>query len=670
MGKSSIVRAGLVPALRQSREQVWEVITIMPTDRPMRALAAGLIPYLEPELSELNRLKAINSLTDDKLLKDPTQQPIQLRDVVERVLEKQPGTDRLLLIVDQWEELYTLCQDARASRCFVDQMLAATKTGNLHVVLTLRGDFYSRAITAHRLLSDRVQEAQVNVGPMTREELRLAIEEPAKLAGLTFETGLVDLLLEQAGDEPGNLLLLEFVLRQLWEHRRGGELHHEAYQAMGQLEGAIAKKAESLYRAASEEDRQRIQQILLRLVRPGEGEADTRRRATLTELGERLQPLVKTLADERLLVTSQVSGSAEETVEVSHEALIRQWGLLKEWVEQDRQFLVWQQRLSMAIKEWKRNGQSAGLLLRGQPLAEARERLKNKPGACSLDEQQFIHISRRAKYLRLMAMVLPLLVVGVMGVWLFQSELTLHQALLTARSKVMSIHQEPEMVRIPGGTFAQGDVEGVGHADEQPLRDVTVPEFLLGKFEVTFEEYQRYTIAMGKDLPNDENWGEGQRPVINVSWDDAKAYAQWLSEATGKPYRLSTESEWEYVARSGDKQETWAGTSEESELVNYAVFGAIKTVEVGSKQRNEFWIYDLSGNVWEWVEDCWHDNYNGAPTDGAAWLEAGGAICTQRVIRGGAWGNGPGTIRSSDRDRGSPVNLNDFIGFRLAQDIR
>ena len=133
---------------------------------------------------------------------------------MDRALVKQPGTDRLLLIVDQWEELFTLCQDDHARRCFIDNVLEATATTKLSVVLTLRGDFFGRAITAYRPLSDRVQGAQVNLGPMKREELRLAIEEPARKVGLTFEAGLVDLILEQAGDEPGHLPLLEFVLRR------------------------------------------------------------------------------------------------------------------------------------------------------------------------------------------------------------------------------------------------------------------------------------------------------------------------------------------------------------------------------------------------------------------------------------------------------------------------
>ncbi len=675
-GKSSVVRAGLVPELRADSEYVWEVITMVPTDRPVRALAAGLMPFLEPDMTETKRLQEIAELTESLLPTNPKHTPdVNLRDVVERILDKQPGTDRLLLIVDQWEELFTLCEDERIRRCFLDQVLEATAKRKLTVVFTLRGDFFGRAITAYRPLSDRVQGAQVNLGPMKREELRLAIEEPARQVGLTFEAGLVDLLLEQAGDEPGHLPLLEFVLRQLWNDRRGGLLHHEAYQAMGQLEGAIAQKAQAVYEKASPEDQRRIQHIFLRLVRPGEGEADTRRRATFAELGKGLQPLVKNLADERLLVTSQVGG-AEETVEVSHEALIRQWGQLKNWVDDDRHFLAWQQRLGISIKEWERSNRSADLLLRGLPLTEAVGWLQNKPDAFSPAERQFVTASQNRKIkagvLVAIVSILVLLLIGGPIVWLGKLGVTVPYAwsIVQARLHLVEI-REPDMVEIPGGEFQMGDMEGLGSPQEQPIRTVTIAPFHLGKHEVTFDEYDQFVeLTASSYSPKYQNWGRGRRPVIHVSWEDAKAYAAWLSQVTGKFYRLPSEAEWEYAARNGSNQETWAGTSEESELGNYAVYGGDKTAEVGSKQPNEFGLYDLSGNVYEWVEDCWHENYQKAPEDGSAWREANGGDCIQRVIRGGAWNyNDPEFLRSSNRDRFTPDFRLSFLGFRLAQDI-
>ncbi|MEQ1681760.1 MAG: toll/interleukin-1 receptor domain-containing protein [Nitrospira sp.] len=407
-GKSSVVRAGLVPQLRRARDRVWEVATIVPTDRPIHALAAVLMLFLEPDMTETDRLIEINKLVEALL-----SQTIKLREVVDRVLAKQPGTDRLLLIVDQWEELFTLCADDRARRCFIDNMLEATTTTKLSAVLTLRGDFFGRAITDYRPLSDRVQGAQVNLSQMKREELRLAIEEPAKKVGLTFEAGLVDLILEQVGDEPGHLPLVEFVLRRLWEDRQGGQLHHAAYKAMGQLEGAIVTKAESIYANLSAQDQQRAQQIFLCLVRPGEGEADTRRRATSSELGIEMQSLVKALADERLVVISRLAGSEEDTIEVSHETLIRHWQRLLVWVGQDREFLLWQQRHRFMIEAWKRSGSREDALLRGDVLLEAEQWLhlkRNELGPSEIriieESSRFVRKTRLKRYVQLAAAII------------------------------------------------------------------------------------------------------------------------------------------------------------------------------------------------------------------------------------------------------------------------
>ena len=194
------------------------------------------------------------------------------------------------------------------------------------------------------------------------------------------------------------------------------------------------------------------------------------------------------------------------------------------------------------------------------------------------------------------------------------------------------------------GSFEQGNTQGRGDQFEKPEHKVAIKSFAMGKFEVTFDEYDRFAIAMGRlPLPGDQGWGRGQRPVINVSWDDTVAYAVWLTAATGKHYRLPTESEWEYAARSLGKDEIWAGTSNEEQLKDYAVYAGnsqSKTALAGKDQgrkHNTLGLYDMSGNVWEWTEDCWHADYKDAPTDGAAWVKAGEGNCQARVLRGGSW---------------------------------
>ncbi len=323
-------------------------------------------------------------------------------------------------------------------------------------------------------------------------------------------------------------------------------------------------------------------------MRPGEGEADTRRRATFAEMGDGLRSLVKTLADERLLVTSQLASSAEETIEVSHEALIRHWERLKQWVEADRRFLAWQLRLNAAVKEWEGSKRSSDLLLRGLPLTESVDWLKKKPDYLSPVEREFVTVSKNRKKRNLIAAAtiagLMLILIGALA-WSWKEGVTVKYAvsIVQARLHLVSV-LEPEMVEIPEGDFQQGDVI---IQPNNPLRKVTVNGFVIGKYEVTFEEYDRYVELTGGRSPNDEKLGRGRRPVIDVLWEDAVGYAKWLSQATGKRYRLPTEAEWEYAARSGGKDTVWSGTSDENQLKDYAVYmtNSKHTEPVGSKNR-------------------------------------------------------------------------------------
>ncbi|BCQ29993.1 TIR domain-containing protein (plasmid) [Caballeronia sp. NK8] len=383
-GKSSVVRAGLLPRLRASRSPVWEIATLVPTDRPLHALSTALLPLLEPEMSEVTRLGEITRLADQLGNK-----AIALRDVINRVLEKQPGTERLMLVVDQWEELFTLTTDEIARQRFIDEILEATQRAKLSVVLTVRGDFFGRAITGQRALSDRLQGAQVNLGPMIQDELRQAMEKPAAKVGLHFQAGLVQRVLDDAGDEPGNLPLMEFVLQGLWERRQGGTLLHDAYDAIGQLQGAVAQKADEIVSALSLVEQQAVRRIFLQLAQPGDGDEYTRRRVTLAAIGSASLPIAKRLADERLLVTSPGKERNEATVEVSHEALIHSWGQLKDWLDEDREFLLWRKRFSEMLAAW-RSDKPEGRLLRDAFLSEAQRWLSERAESLNQEERDYI----------------------------------------------------------------------------------------------------------------------------------------------------------------------------------------------------------------------------------------------------------------------------------------
>ena len=230
---------------------------------------------------------------------------------------------------------------------------------------------------------------------------------------------------------------------------------------------------------------------------------------------------------------------------------------------------------------------------------------------------------------------------------------------------------EPEMVEIPGGSFRMGCVSGrYCQDDEQPVHEVQVESFELGKYEVTFEEYDRFTAATGRERASDVGWGRGRLPVIFVSWEDAVAYTRWLSEQTGERYRLPSEAEWEYAARAGSVTVYSWGNEIGSNRAHCFGCGSQwdgeQTAPVGSFDPNGWGLHDLHGSVWEWVQDCWNEDYYGSPKDGSAW-ESGD--CSQRVLRGGSWVNFPRLLRSALRFRIASTFRSLIIGLRVARTI-
>ena len=273
-------------------------------------------------------------------------------------------------------------------------------------------------------------------------------------------------------------------------------------------------------------------------------------------------------------------------------------------------------------------------------------------------------------------------------------------ALLNKAEQIIPL--EPEMVMIPSGSFKMGCVSGIDcYDDEKPVHEVKIDSFALSKYEVTFKEYDRFTDATGRERADDEGWGRGRRPVINISWHDAVAYTQWLSLQTGENYRLPSEAEWEYAARAGtetryswgdsigvnrancdgcgspcdDEQTAPVGSFRANRWGLHDMHGNVwewvqcpcddeKTAPVGSFRANSWGLHDMHGNVREWVQDCWKDNYRGAPTDGSAW-ESGN--CDWRVLRGGSWNYRPRHLRSANRSRNSTGHRYNYDGFRIVR---
>ena len=232
---------------------------------------------------------------------------------------------------------------------------------------------------------------------------------------------------------------------------------------------------------------------------------------------------------------------------------------------------------------------------------------------------------------------------------------------LAAGTVVKDCAECPEMVVLPAGNFVMGSHK---NSNEQPTHSVNLRSFLMGKTEVT--QGQWYAV-----MGTDPSANKGRTlPVEQVSWDDVQQFITRLNQKTGHKFRLPSEAEWEYAARAGSATE-WSFGNDESKLGNYgwhAGNSTYKTHEVGQKLPNAFGLFDVHGNVAEWTQDCWHENYTGAPTDGSAWT----TICTKnsRVLRGGSWNGYPAFLRSAIRLENSPANRNYFIsGFRLARDL-
>lgn len=242
-------------------------------------------------------------------------------------------------------------------------------------------------------------------------------------------------------------------------------------------------------------------------------------------------------------------------------------------------------------------------------------------------------------------------------------------------------HWCPELVALPAGSFLMGSPLDEEERDdnEGPQHKVTISyPFALGRYTVTFEEYDHFCERTQREKPTDRHWGRHRRPVVNVSWEDAQAYCAWLSGETGKLYRLPSEAEWEYACRAGTATPFWTGATISTWQANYDgayIYGSgrkgvcrKRTVPVDDPgfPANPFGLYHMHGNVWEWVEDCWHNSYENAPVDGSTWTE-GYEIPLRRILRGGSWFVNPGFLRSAFRLSFGSEDRYFNAGFRVAR---
>lgn len=381
-GKSSLVMAGLVPRLRERAC----VVTVRPSHgrTPVYALAAALLPALEPDQSEAARMAELpnlaQALTGGGIV-----------EVVQRVRARS-GMDEVVLVIDQFEEIYTAAGDSDA---FVSALLPLLRTpsAGVHTVLTVRID-YSHDVLAQLETAQLRRDASYMVTPLDRDQLREAVEGPARERGVAFEPGLVDRILDDAGDEPGQLPLVEFALTLLWERQSGGVLGHDAYQEIGGVTGALAAYAEQVWNEQlSPADHPHARSLLLRLVRQAPDHLPSCAELPQDALGDEQWRLGQELATTRLLVAAE-DRQGVRTLRLAHESLITRWGRLKEWVEEDCEFRIWHYELRRAAERWSAEREPARLL-GGTDLETAREWLRERPDDLLKDERAFIEASAR-----------------------------------------------------------------------------------------------------------------------------------------------------------------------------------------------------------------------------------------------------------------------------------
>ncbi len=384
-GKSSLVRAGLIPAIRWNKTSSnWPIYILTPTAHPLESLATALT-------HEDATLHATTTLMDE-LGSDPR----SLSMFASREVKKSPGS-YLLLVIDQFEEIFTLCRPESERTAFIDNLLTAANVaeGKAIIIVTLRADFYVHC-SNYLDLRQALGSHQEYIGAMSDAEIRRAIEEPAWRGHWEFEPGLVDLIYHDVGLEPGALPLLSHALLETWQRRHGSIMTLSGYSSAGGVGGAIAETAETVYTDQLTHEQQVIaRRIFMRLTQLGDETVmgDTRRKATIDELilkpenAEATQIVLKALADARLVTTS------ENSVQVAHEALIRGWPTLRGWLEDNRDGLRLHRQLTEAALDWQSAECEPDMLFRGARLAQCREWAVSQDEEMNSLEKEFLQAS-------------------------------------------------------------------------------------------------------------------------------------------------------------------------------------------------------------------------------------------------------------------------------------
>jgi formylglycine-generating enzyme required for sulfatase activity/energy-coupling factor transporter ATP-binding protein EcfA2 len=706
----------------------WRTLSIRPSGGPLWNLAKELarlegdgedIERVGQIIAQFSQRDATLSAVAGSLKNGAGQRLCILVDQFEELFrfEKETSRDEAELFVD-----LLVRNDAQSGQADGDTVEPAEQTGSVHVIVTIRSEFLGECARFDGL-AEAINRTQYLVPRMDREGLMRAIRRPAQLYGAEVSMDLAERLIADVAGREDELPLIQHGLMFLWNAasrpRPGGKiaLEAEALEAWGGLAKLLSSHADSIVDAAAPdpEGQYAVERLFRALTDLNvEGQAIRRPRAfrdlvAVTEIAEdKLRAIIDALRGEGISFLTPYPPQAitdGTPIDISHEALIRCWNRLANpqdgWLR--REFddgLVWRSLLVEA-KSFDRNKKRVLSPATTEERSDWWQQRKlnsawaERYGGNFGLVENLIDASRRNSRRKRQQNY------GLIGTLLLISGLGIAYAIATNRARlrlladlyvrgmVLSANSEqalkpgdrfrecstcPEMVVIPAGAFMMGSPENEEgrNEDESPQHHVTIAKpFAVSKFDVTFDEWDVcYELRGCRNRPDDGGWGRGNRPVFNESWYDAEDYAKWLSKETGKDYRLLSEAEWEYAARAASQTVHYWGDALGTGNANCFGCGSQwdgkQTAPVGSFPPNAFGLYDMAGNLYQWVQDCTHDDYDDAPTDGSAWT---GKDCRGRVMRGGSWFDRPESVRSANR-YGLPADfLYNGVGLRIARPL-
>jgi hypothetical protein len=390
-GKTSLIFGGVIPTLR--KEANWQIAALRPKESPFYELSKALIPFLAHDLNPFDQAKETKQLADGFRTKN-----VSLFDVTKEIIEKCAPDTRLLLIIDQFEELYALCPLAEVRDLFLELILDAVTLSDemggriFNVFVSLRADFLGQIIS-HRRMATYLSNADHKLGPMSPDELREAIELPAQKLNTVLEPGLSDYILKICIPTNIPLPLISFSLECLWEKQHSSALTIRGFEEMGATELSLANYAESIYEGLSKKEKSRTREIFVRLVCPGEGTEDVRCMINRNEMISRNWPLISLFVEKGLLIAERNQNNEIQHIEVVHDILFKEWGRLHGWIQENRDFRLWRKRLQSKLWYWEKNGQKPEDLLSGELLADSLQWLHDDSGQIEFSEKRYIQNS-------------------------------------------------------------------------------------------------------------------------------------------------------------------------------------------------------------------------------------------------------------------------------------